>query len=225
MAKGSGIFAVLVAIAFVAAGCSTQRDAGEAVEKKSTPPATSDSSPAAASPSAPQSSTGAVKPYSETLSLQGISFTVSCPNNGSTNPVTIKPQGLTVSNEEIKDEAQGVVTRAEVADLNADGSPEIYVYVSSVGPDKKGSLIAYSANNKKSLSGISLSEIEPGSTEAKGYQGHDEMAVVEGTFVRRFDIYPATGGKVPTGKTRQIQYKLKPGEASWQLVKNKVIEY
>ena len=43
------------------------------------------------------------------------------------------------------------------------------------------------------------------------------MAVVEGVLARRFSI----GG----GKMRQLQYKLHPGEASWQLKVDRVAEF
>ncbi len=46
---------------------------------------------------------------------------------------------------------EGSVARTEVADLNVDGSPEIYVSVRSPG---RGSLVAYAANRRRSLSEI-----------------------------------------------------------------------
>jgi hypothetical protein len=59
-----------------------------------------------------------------------------------------------------------------------------------------------------------------------GYHGHDEMAVVESTFVRRFPIYGQGGdSSSATGKTRQLQYKLAAGEAGWVLKFDKMMEY
>ena len=56
--------------------------------------------------------------------------------------------------------------------------------------------------------------------------GHDEFAIVETTFVQRFPIYNDDDtNSNPTGGTRQIQYKLKDGEASRKFVVDKVIEY
>ena len=48
------------------------------------------------------------------------------------------------------------VAGAEVADINWDGSPEIYVYVTSASSGSYGSLVAYLANRRKSLSEIHL---------------------------------------------------------------------
>lgn len=53
--------------------------------------------------------------------------------------------------------------------------------------------------------------------------GHDEFAVVENVLARRFSIYKEEDNNAqPTGKTRQIQYKLVPGEAGWLLKIDKV---
>jgi len=45
-----------------------------------------------------------------------------------------------------------MVLGAEVADMNADYSPEIYIYVREPGPQKRMSFVAFCANNKNSLS-------------------------------------------------------------------------
>ena len=50
--------------------------------------------------------------------------------------------------------SKGSVSGAEVADPNADGSPK--VYVTSAGSGSYGSLVAYAANHRKSLSEIVL---------------------------------------------------------------------
>jgi len=51
-----------------------------------------------------------------------------------------------------------------------------------------------------------------------GYMGHDEFAVVESSLARRFPIYKKGDSNAnPTGGMRQLQYKLVPGEATWQL--------
>lgn len=157
--------------------------------------------------------------FAKTLKLQGITFSVSSPNRAKSNTVTVSTRGLKIKNDVFNEKADGIVTGAEVADLNADGSPELYLYISS--PDKRGSVIAFSANNKKSLSYINLPELT--SDQANGYRGGDEFTVIENSFARRFPIYGSDGKA--TGKIRQFQYKLKAGEASWQLVVENVTEF
>ncbi len=156
--------------------------------------------------------------FDKVLKLEGITFHVQATNEGSLNQLTITPSGLSIVNDVIKQEIDGSVTGAEVADINADGSPEIYVYVNSAGSGTYGSLVAYSSNNKKSLTGIYMPPLEDDKKNAVGYMGHDEFAVVESSFARRFPIYKKEDSTAnPTGGTRQLQYKLVPGEATWQL--------
>lgn len=156
--------------------------------------------------------------FDKVLSLQGITFHVVATNDGSLNQLTITPSGLEIVNTVIKQEIDGMVTDAQVADINADGSPEIYVYVNSAGSGAYGSLVAYSANNKKSLSGIYLPPLEHDKKNSIGYMGHDEFTIIENSFARRFPIYnEGDANCCATGGTRQLQYKLKKGEASWQL--------
>ena len=156
--------------------------------------------------------------YDKKLELQGITFHVTCPNKGSLNRLTIIPAGLTGENRKIEVEVDGTVTGGEVGDLNADGSPEIYVYTQSAGSGSYGSVIAYSSNKKKSLSPVTLPDLMQNKKAATGYMGHDEFAVVENRLVRRFKLHEVTDtNSKPTGKTRQISYRLDAGEAGWIL--------
>lgn len=158
------------------------------------------------------------KGFDKVLTLQGITFHVVATNEGSLNQLTITPSGLEIVNEVMKQEIDGIVTGAEVADINADGSPEIYVYVNSAGSGSYGTLVAYSANNKKSLSGIYLPPLEDDKKNSVGYMGHDEFTIIENSFARRFPVYnEGDANCCPKGGTRQLQYKLVAGEAGWQL--------
>ena len=174
----------------------------------------------------PSAVSTAADAFDQRLALQGITFHVRCPNDSSAPTVTITPSGLAIDNSPITREVDGHVVLAEVADLDVDGSPEIYVYAQSAGSGSYASLVAYSANKKKSLSEIHLPPITDDPKAARGYRGHDEFRVVESTLVRRFPVYRDgdTNAK-PTGGTRQIQYKLAAGEACWVLRADKVVEY
>ncbi len=172
--------------------------------------------------SAPAASGG----FDQTLRLQGVTFHVRCANAGSLNKVRIEPKGLKGDNKPIEKEIEGTVTLAEVADLNVDGSPEIYVHVTSAGSGSYGSLVGYAANRKKSLSEITLPPLTDDAEASRGYLGHDEFRVVESSLVRRFPVYREgdTNAK-PTGGTRQISYRLKAGEAGWILRPEKPVNY
>jgi hypothetical protein len=158
--------------------------------------------------------------FKQKFKLHGISFQVTSQGN----KLRIVPSGLKIDNSPIERDIDGTVTGADIGDINVDRSPEIYVYVK----DAKGrtSLIAYSANKNKSLSEIFLPLFTDDPKLTKGYRWHDEIAMVEGIVALRFPIYKDgdTDDK-PTGGTRQLQYKLTQGEASWVLKLNKVLEF
>jgi len=135
---------------------------------------------------------------------------------------------LTIKTEQktLTDKLEGVVTGAEVNDLNSDGYPEILVFVTSVGSGSYGSVIGYSSNEGKSMSRISSSLATEDPKYMDGYMGHDKFFVVEGTLVQSFPVYRKGDSNVaPTGPTRQIQYTLVDGEAARKLVVGKVVEY
>jgi hypothetical protein len=160
-------------------------------------------------------------PFDGKEELQGITFQVFSPNNRSGNTLTATPAGLEEDNRPIEMDVSGIITRIEVADINVDGSPELYVY----GFDGKSqTLFAWSSNKKKSLSQITLPDLD--AAQSKGYRGGDEYAVVEGILARRFPIYPDDQPESkPSVKIRQIQYKLHAGEAGWLLKVDQVVEF
>jgi hypothetical protein len=154
--------------------------------------------------------------YQETLAMHGVTYRVSSPNRLRGNTLRIVPEGL-VDNSEIVLPVDGAVVGAEIADLDIDQAPEVYVYVRHSGDDGKLSLVAFSSNRNRSMSGIFLPPIEDVPGAAVGYSGHDAMAVVESAFARRF---PIAGGKY-----RQLQYRLAKGESGWTLKFDRMDEY
>ena len=169
-------------------------------------------------------STWAAGAFNRTLSLQGYSFQVKATGEGSQQQVTITTRGGKMPIKTITETVNGTVIGAEVADLNSNSLPEIYVYVQSAGSGSYGELVAYSVISGNQLSPIVLQELT--GAPAKGYQGHDEFSVVEGCLVRRFPIYkPGDSNAKATGGLRQICYKLRNGEASWILRPTSVLQF
>ena len=152
------------------------------------------------------------------LSYGDIRFALQASAGGSINQLRIQPTGLAVDNSEIRAELDGTAYRAEIADLDSNGWPEIYVFVSSAGSGSYGSLAAYAVNKGKSITPIYLPPLEQSAGEFQGYMGHDQFTVVENRLQRSFPIYRQDDSNAaPTGGTRQLQYRLEPGEAGWVL--------
>ena len=224
----TGIVAIALTLALTA--CSEeQAEAPAAPPSKieTAPPAVApDPTPAADAGSTNDVAGAQAEPFFAQMVLGDVTFQVESPNDSSINQVTVgaeRPEGPI---GQMEAEADGTITNVEIEDLNADGYPEIYVYVTSTGSGSYGSLIAYASNRNKSLSQIYLPAIEDDPAISKGYMGHDEFAVGEGTFLRRFPIYKdGDSNAQPTGGTRQIQYKLEAGEAGWILRQDRVVEF
>jgi len=157
-------------------------------------------------------------PFSWEGGFGSVSFKVGAVRQGENSVVTITPSGLSVTNEPVVREMKGVVEGAEVADLNADQNLELYIYAKSASGSPITSVIGFSVNNGKSMSDIYFPPLAEDPRNSKGFSGNDDMAAVESAFVHRF---PVQG----TSKTRQLQFKLKQGEAGWIMVLDKVVEY
>jgi hypothetical protein len=165
-------------------------------------------------------------PFFAQLVQQDVTFQVESPNEGSINAVTLRAESPGGPLGPLEAEADGTITGVEIGDLNADGYPEIYVYVTSAGSGSYGSLLAYASNRNLSLTPIYLPPVTDDEEAATGYMGHDEFAVGEGALLRRFPIYrEGDVNAKPTGGMRQIQYRLEAGEAGWVLRSYRVLDY
>lgn len=143
------------------------------------------------------------------------------------NILSITPSGLSAVNRKEEHDITGYsVVNAEIADLNGDGYPEAFIYLTSHGSGSYGKLIGYSVNNGKSMSLVALPEIAEDGQINEGYMGHERMAIADNVFTITFPTYKeGDSNAAPTGKTRQVQYKLVDGEALRILKVNNVTEY
>ncbi|WP_223526436.1 MULTISPECIES: hypothetical protein [unclassified Pseudomonas] len=85
------------------------------------------------------------QPFDQTLELQGIGFHVTSESVDGNRTLRIAPQGLKIDHSKIVRPLTGTIVRAEVADLDRNGSPEIYVFIRSPGRGMPGELIAYTS--------------------------------------------------------------------------------
>ena len=159
--------------------------------------------------------------FGKNLEKDGIAFAVSSPNVAKGNEVRVVPRGLEIVNDPVSLPVEGRAFDADVGDLDGDGSPEVYVFVR--GAQDRITVAAWSANKRKSLSTIVLPPLTQFKGAAEGFRGGDFMMVSGNRLVHTFPIHGADGK--PTGKRRQLDYKLVPGEATWQLALDKMSEF
>ena len=155
------------------------------------------------------------KVFAKVLHHQGITFTVTSSNSRAFNSVNILATGLSEERRLIREKVNGDVMHAEVADLNRDGSPEIYIYAYD-RQDHDGFLVAYSVNNRRSMSKIFLPEM----SNREGYRGNDHFHIAGRSLVRSYPIHNDRG--YSTGRTRNFYYDLQAGENGWRLVEDSV---
>ena len=163
------------------------------------------------------------KPFQKILSSQAISYNVISLGSASIQTLYVITKGLTEINDTFKIQTDGKVTNAEIADLNADGFPELLVYTTSAGSGSYGNVIGFSPNNGKSLSQVTFPNVADNPKANSGYMGHDSFAVVANNLVQKFPVYKKNdNNSKPTGGIRKIQYKLVNGEASRIFVVEKI---
>jgi hypothetical protein len=175
---------------------------------------------------APEENAAAPAPSAESsgfvqeVSYGKMTFKVTSPAAEANNRATITPSGLEASNEPIVIDVEGFVVNVLCDDIDGDDSPEIAV-ITQVTKEEFGRAYLFSTFGKKSLGMVNFVDVTD-SPQLKGYAGHDEYDFVENTFIRRFPIFTEEG---KTGKTRQFQFKMKPGEAMKQLVLDRTVDY
>jgi hypothetical protein len=207
----SSVFGVIMISAMLSACSDAGKPADQAVVADTVVTTKDTTAPAPVQPT----------PFSQVARYEDkLSFSVSSPQLAEKNTLLIVPSGFTASNDSILMDIEGTVLKAESVDINGDNSPELLIVTQDAS--KKGYAYVFSGNKNKSVSQVNIQDAETTKGALDGYQGEDDYALVESVLARRFPIYE---GGSKTGKTRQIQYKLKNGEAMKQLVVDKVLTF
>jgi len=145
--------------------------------------------------------------FDRTLERDGVRFRVRCENSSSLNRVRIDIHGR-LGHHAIGADRAGLVTDAAVADLDADGLPELYVTSTSAGSGSYGELFGLTFRAEGGLAYIDLTDAQ-GTPALRGYQGHDRFDVRDRTLTRTFPVYrPGDPNARPGGGTRVLRYRL-----------------
>ena len=156
--------------------------------------------------------------FNKTLNLQGMSFHVTCANEGSENTLRITPSGAPHAPRAIEQKIEGSVVGAEVADLDGNGAPEIYVFVQSAGSGSYGIVVGHAVNHASAMAVITMPEMADDPKLSAGYMGRDRFSIVGDRLVRQFPIYrDGDPNAAPSGGTRQVQYRLVTHQAGLRL--------
>jgi hypothetical protein len=163
--------------------------------------------------------------FQKLLQFKNISFDVHTKGEGSLKQLSIKTSGLDVKDRDVQLKIDGKVTDAQLADLNADGFPELLIFTQSAGSGSYGNVIAYSVNGGKSMSRVNFPVTSENPKLKNGYMGHDNFSIIHSSLVQEFPVYKeGDANSNPTGGTRRVQYKLLNGEASRKFVVDKITD-
>ncbi len=159
-------------------------------------------------------------PFLKTLTFRQYQFEISTGESGAVRELVIKASRDGKQLIVIRQKTDGWVVNAEVADLDANGSPEMYVYACSYGSGAFGKIYAFQFF-PTSFDAIRTEPLLP--ALAEGYMGHDSFKIENRNMVREFPIYRAGDTNArPTGGSRKIWYELREIEKKLTL---KAVEY
>ena len=149
------------------------------------------------------------EPFERQLGAAGIGFHVRAANDTSIGTLEITHTGLVPGPATIRREIDGIVSGAEVADLDADGRPELYVYTTSAGSGSYGDVVGYAVTAGGGLADIRLAEPTEQQMRDWGYRGHDRFRVEGRRLLRSFPVYrPDDPNVAPGGGSRELRYRL-----------------
>ncbi len=158
--------------------------------------------------------------YDKTLTdpKSGISFHVRSLLKEFDSVVTVTPKGLKKAGKIRKVLDGMMVIGADIADLNHDGRPELYLFTSDMGSGAYGGVLAYVVTASGALVPIRYRELDENSRLLRGYRGKDEFFIVGDRLVRRFPVFREEDPECcASGGNRLIYYKLEPAGSGWEL--------
>ncbi len=230
--KTSNTFICLTTAMIFIAGCNNQtteqtketKTNTDTISQEITTEDTAGQRPAVADTSGKEANVGEeANSFQKSLQFKDITFNVSTKGEGSLRQLFIEPNGLSEKKQNVELEINGKVTNAQVADLNADGFPEVLVFTQSAGSGAYGNVIAYSVNGGKSMSRVSFPATTENPKLKKGYMGHDNFSVKQSLLIQEFPVYKeGDANSNPTGGVRSVKYKLIDGEASRKFIAYKI---
>ncbi|WP_461068455.1 hypothetical protein [Spirosoma horti] len=153
--------------------------------------------------------------FTQALRFNVYTFTVTAADTGRVREVQVKAYRgeLLLTNFRVR--VDGAVTGAEVADLDNNRFPELYVYSTSDGSGSFGRVYGWQFLPERKA------DVTPANwrnTMPQGYMGHDSLWVERDILCRKFPIYlPGDANAEPSGGYQMMRYKLHPAGAGFTL--------
>lgn len=154
--------------------------------------------------------------YDKSLRFNVYTFTVGTADTGAVRELTVKAYRGAQLLTNFRVRVDGAVVGAEVADLDHNRFPEVYVYCTSDGSGSFGRVYAWQFLPERRADIVASNWPLP--TDS-GYMGHDSLWVERNMLCRKYPVYQSgDGNSEPTGGTRLVRYQLKPSGTKFALV-------
>ncbi|WP_080058585.1 PliI family lysozyme inhibitor of I-type lysozyme [Spirosoma aerolatum] len=154
--------------------------------------------------------------YNKQLRFNIYTFSVSASDTGRVRQATIKAYRgeLLLTNFQVR--IDGAVVGAEVADLDGNRFPELYVYSTSDGSGSFGRVYAWQFLPERKAD-ITMPNWQL--TTSSGYMGHDSLWVERTILCRKYPIYQdGDANAEPSGGYRMMRYHLQSAGSNYALV-------
>lgn len=154
--------------------------------------------------------------FNKSLRFNIYSFSVTAADTGRIREVQIKAYRgeLLLTNFRVR--VDGALVGAEVADLDNNRFPELYVYSTSDGSGSFGRIYAWQFLPERKADILAANWRNP---LLKGYMGHDSLWVERDILCRKFPVYESGDANAePSGGYQMMRYKLKPTGAAFALI-------
>ncbi|GAB3993016.1 hypothetical protein GCM10028807_27190 [Spirosoma daeguense] len=153
--------------------------------------------------------------YNKVLTFNVFRFAITTADTGAVRELVVKAYRgeLLLTNFRVR--IDGAVEGAEVADLDGNRFPELYVYTVSNGSGSFGRVYAWQflADRKADIT-LTNWQLPP----AEGYMGHDTLWVERDVLCRKFPVYRSGDANAePSGGIQMKRYKLNPAGLNYRL--------
>lgn len=153
--------------------------------------------------------------YTTSLRFNIYTFNISAADTGAVRELTVKAYRGELLLTNFKTRIDGAVVNAEVADLDNNRFPELYVYSTSNGSGSFGRVYAWQflLERKADIRAVDWQKPD------EGYMGHDSLWVERNILCRKFPLYRSGDVNAePTGGDRMMRYRLQPAGEAYTLV-------
>ena len=157
----------------------------------------------------------AIVRYGKVLRFNIYTFTVTAADSGAVRDLTVKAYRGELLLTNFHTRIDGAVAGADVADLDNNRFPELYVYSTSSGSGSFGRVYGWQFLLERKAD-IQLTNWRL--RAADGYMGHDSLWVEDSILCRKYPVYRSGDANAePSGGTQMLRYRLRPAGENYAL--------